>query len=341
VCLSRNDGQIEWRVDVDAVMPEAPFRGYLTEHGYASHTPVSDGEAVYVFFGKSGVFAHDLDGNRLWQASVGRQSDSRQWGSASSLILYRSLVIVAAASESRSIRALDKKSGKEVWKAEAESMDLSFGTPALVNLSDGRVELAFCVPGELWGLNLATGTLNWYASVPMTGNISPSVIVQDDVVYATGGYRSRGTVAVAAGGNGNVTDTHVHWSVRQSSYVPSPLWHERHLYWVDEKGIAVCLNGGTGDVVYRKRLAIRGRGGQAVYASPVLVDGKLIVVTRTAGTVVLAAQPKFERLATNILTDPSEFNATPAIAGRQLFLRSNRAIFCIAESPQLAEKGVR
>ena len=101
------------------------------------------------------------------------------------------------------------------------------------------------------------------------------------------------------------------------------------------------MNGGTGDVVYRKRLAIRGRGGQAVYASPVLVDGKLIVVTRTAGTVVLAAQPKFERLATNILTDPSEFNATLAIAGKQLFLRSNRAIFCISESPQLAEKGIR
>jgi outer membrane protein assembly factor BamB len=156
------------------------------------------------------------------------------------------------------------------------------------------------------------------------------VIVQDDIVYATGGWRGRGTVAVTAGGRGDVTDTHVRWSVRQSSYVSSPLWHEGHVYWVDDKGMAVCLDGVTGAVVYQKRVPLKGRGGRAVYASPVLAGDKLIVVTRTAGTVILAARPTYELISTSLLTDPSEFNATPAIAGNQLFLRSNRAVFCIS-----------
>jgi outer membrane protein assembly factor BamB len=333
VCLSRSDGQIAWTTDVPAVVPENPFRGYLTEHGYASQTPVSDGEAVYAFFGKSGVLAYDLDGNQLWHTSVGTRSDSANWGSAGSPILYHNLVIVNAASESRSIRALDKRTGDQIWEAPAESLNLSFGTPAPINFPDGRTELALCVPGELWGLNPDTGTLNWYATVRMTGNVSPSVSVHDGIVFATGGYQSRGTVAVAAGGRGNVTGTHVRWSVRESTYVPSPLWHDGYLYWVDDKGIAVCLNAETGRVVYEKRLPLRGRGGRAVYASPVRVEDKLIVVTRTAGTVILAARPEYQLIATNRLTDTTHFNATPAIAGNQLLLRSNRAVYCISAEP--------
>lgn len=330
VCLNRSDGQIAWTTEVAAVTPDNLYRGFLTEHGYASHTPVSDGRAVYAFFGKSGVWAYDLDGNELWHMSVGTRSDSSNWGSAASLILYNNLVIVNASSESRAIRALDKRSGDQVWEAPAESLDLSFNTPALVELPDGRKELALCVPGELWGLDPDTGTLNWYASVRMTGNISPSVAVHDGIVYATGGYQSRGTVACTAGGSGNVTGTNVRWSVRESTYVPSPLWHDGYLYWVDDKGMAVCLNAENGQVVYEKRLPLRGRGGRAVYASPIRVGDNLIVVTRTAGTVILAARPDYELIATNTFADTSQFNATPAIADNQLLLRSDRAIYCIA-----------
>ncbi len=330
VCLDRHSGEIKWQCDVEAVLPEDPYSGYLTEHGYASHTPVSDGQAVYAFLGKSGVTAWDLDGKSLWTRSVGTQSDSRQWGSASSLVLYGDILIVNAASESRTIRGLDKRDGKEVWSAYANSMDLSFGTPVLVRLPAGRAELALCIPGELWGLNPATGTLNWFASVPMRGNVSPSVAVHDGTIYATGGYRGRGTVAVAAGGKGNVTDTHVQWTARESTYVPSPIWHHGHLYWVDDRGIAVCLDASSGQVVYQERVRLRSLGGRSVYASPVLAGDKLIIVTRRAGTVILDATPSFHMVATNPLDDGSDFNATPAIVGDELFLRSNRAVYCIA-----------
>src|SRR5947209_18539583 len=199
LCLSRADGRTLWSAAVPAARPEDPYRGYLTEHGYASGTPASDGEAVYVFFGKSGVLAFDLNGKRLWQTSVGTESDQRRWGSGSSPVLYKTTVIVNAASESRSVRALDKATGKQVWKAEAEGLDLSFGTPALVELPGGRTELALAVPGELWGLNPDTGKLLWHAAVRMAGNVAPSAVAHDGVVYATGGFDGRGTVAVLAG----------------------------------------------------------------------------------------------------------------------------------------------
>jgi outer membrane protein assembly factor BamB len=331
LCLGRADGRVLWSADVPATRPEDPYRGYLTEHGYASGTPASDGTAVYVFFGKSGVLAYDLDGKRLWQTGVGTESDNRRWGSGSSPVLYKNTVIVNAASESRSVRALDKTTGKQVWKAEAEGLDLSFGTPALVELPSGRAELALAVPGELWGLNPDTGKLFWHADVRMSGNVAPSAVAHNGVVYATGGFDGRGSVAVRAGGKGDVTRSHVVWSARESSYVPSPLVADGRLHWVDDTGMAACLDAATGKVIYRERLPARGdaAGGKAVYASVVLAGDKLIAVTRTAGAFVLAAGPKFRVVAANRLSDDSDFNASPAVADGELFLRSNQAIYCV------------
>ena len=128
VCVNRINGKIEWSQTVKARQPEDAEQGYLTEHGYASNTPVTDGEHLFVFFGKSGVFCFDLSGKQLWQVDVGTESSNRRWGSASSLIVYKDAVIVNASEESRSILALDKKTGKEIWKSEAESLELAYGT---------------------------------------------------------------------------------------------------------------------------------------------------------------------------------------------------------------------
>ncbi len=331
LCLDRASGETQWSHIIASEVAEDSFRGYLTEHGFASHTPVSDGNMVYAFFGKCGVYAYDMDGQPMWQADVGERSDSRRWGSSASLIVLGDAVIVNAASESRAVLALDKKSGQELWKAEAESLDLSYGTPVAIELPEGRSELVLCVPNELWGLDPVAGTLNWFAKVPLTGNVSPTVTVHDGIIYATGGYMGRGTVAVAAGGRGDVTDSHMRWSIQESSYVPSPVWHDGHLYWVDNRGIAICLNAETGDRVYQLRVAMDGRGGNPIYASPLLVGENLVIVTRTAGTVILAAKPEFQQLNTNKLSDNSHFNATPAVSANQLFLRSNRAIYCIGK----------
>ncbi len=224
ICVSRDTGKILWSANVAAAGPEDPYRGYITEHGYASSTPVTDGEAVYVFFGKSGVLAFDLEGKKLWQTSVGTQSDIRGWGSSASPVLFKNLVIVNAASEARAVVALDKKTGMEVWRADGNRLSLSFSTPALVH-SGTRTDLVVAMPGELWGLNPETGKLRWLAEIGPSGNVCPGVVPGEGVGYVTGGFQSKGTVAVKVGGSGDVTKTGLLWSVRSSSYVPTPVFH--------------------------------------------------------------------------------------------------------------------
>lgn len=332
VCLKRDTGKIDWTATIDNSTPETPAKGYLTEHGYASSTPCSDGESIYVFFGKSGVYAYDLAGKERWRTSVGDRTNFKGWGSAASPIVHDDFVIVNAASESRAIIALERKTGKEAWRAEAQSTELSFNTPVLVSLPDGRIDLALSVPGEVWGLNPATGKLRWHATIRATGNVSPSVAAADGAVFATGGYDTSGTTAVRAGGSGDVSASNTVWSKPESSYVPSPLVHDGRVHWVDDAGRAACLDAATGKVLYRESLPLRSRsGGKAVYASLVRAGDRLIAVTRSSGVFVLAVGPELKVLAHNELTDDSDFNASPAISTDRLFLRSNRAIYCIAK----------
>jgi outer membrane protein assembly factor BamB len=334
VCLDRKSGKILWQKTVDAVMPEDPYSGMgVPEHGYASNTPVVDSERVYAFFGKTGVFAFDLDGKQLWQVDVGRESGNRRWGSAASLIQYKDYVIVNASEESQSIRALDKATGKEVWKAEASMLELVYATPLIVDLPDGQQELVIGVPNEAWALRPDTGKIKWYCATPVGGNVSPCPVAADGMVYILGGYPRQGTVAIRTGGEGDVTDSHLVWESTNSSYIPSAVMHENRLHWVADNAIAYCLDAKTGDVVYRERLSgtASGRGrGKPFYASTILIGEHLYAVSRTGGTYVLAVGPEFEVVAHNkIESDTSQFNGTPAVCRGQLFLRSDRFLYCI------------
>ncbi len=333
VCLDRKSGKALWQKTVDAVMPEDPYTGMgVPEHGYASNTPVVDRERVYAFFGKSGVFALDLDGNQLWQADVGHESSNRRWGSAASLLLYKDLVIVNGSEESQSIRGLDKATGKEIWKAEAAMLELAYGTPVLVDLPDGEKELVLGVPEEVWALNPNTGKIKWYCATPIGGNVSPSPVTSGGIVYILGGYPRRGTVAIRAGGKGDVTDSHLVWQSTNSSYIPSPVLHGGRLHWVGDDAIAYCLDTKTGDVIYRERMPGMSGGGRGkpFYASTLLVGDYLYAVSRTGGTYVLASGPEFEVVSHNqIESDASQFNGTPAVCQSQLFLRSDRFMYCL------------
>lgn len=333
-CLDRKDGHVLWSKAVAATQPDDPYRGYLTEHGYATSTPVTDGERVYVFFGKSGVLAFDMNGKQIWKVDVGRSSGNRQWGSASSLLLYKDLVIVNASEESRCLYALDRKTGQEVWKVASAKLELAYGTPALVSLAQGRQELVIAVPGEVWGFDPDTGKNTWYAGIAMGGNICPSVTAGPGVVYVTGGFPTGGCAAIRAGGSGNVTGTHVLWTASTTSYVPTPVYFGEHLYWVNEQGFAHCVDARTSALVYRERLQTEGDAARPrVYASTLVIDDKLYTVSRNLGTFVLAAAPKFAQLHENLFAgDSSVFNATPAVSQGQLFLRSNRFVYCLAAS---------
>jgi hypothetical protein len=334
LCLNLDDGKVVWSRSVDALLPEDAFFGMgITEHGYASNTPVTDGQHIYVFFGKSGVLAFDFQGKQLWRADVGHESSNRHWGSSASPILYRDTVIINAAEESRSIRALDKMTGKEKWKAEAAALQLTYATPLVVDLPDGRKQLVIGVPGEAWGLNPETGKLSWYADTELSGNVAPSPVAHDGIVYFMGGFPGQQTVAIRAGGKGDVTKGHVLWSSRISSYVPSPVLCDGNLYWVNDMGLATCVEAATGKSIYREKLP-RGTGeraGKPFYASVVLIKDRLYAVSRSGDTYVLPAKPKFDVLAHNSLAaDKTDFNASPAVSNGKILLRSNRFLYCIS-----------
>ena len=241
VCIDMQTGKKLWQKDVKASLPEDPYSGIgVTAHGYASHTPVSDGKNVYAFFGKSGVHAFDMDGNELWNAEVGKESDPAKWGSSSSPIVYKNTVIVTASAESQAIIGLDKATGKELWRQEAEGLDGMWGTPTLVDVDDNRTDLVMCVAKELWGLDPNSGKLRWYADATGAQQAYSSVVFDGSRVYAFTG-RGGGSIAIDAGGSGDVSESNTVWEGSITASFASPVRHESKLYVVSR------------GVVYRRR----------------------------------------------------------------------------------------
>ncbi len=332
-CIKRQDGAIVWTRTIAAVLPEDRYQGMgVPEHGYATNSPVTDGKSVFAFLGKSGVYAFDLEGNELWHVSVGTESGNRGWGTAASPILYGDLVIVNAAEESHAIVALNKSTGAVVWKAEAAALELSYGTPAIVHVDATRDDLVIAVPGEIWGLNPLTGKLTWFVETSLTDNLSPSIVVDGTKVYAFGGYRSSGSVAVRGGGKGDVTQSNVLWTSRNSSYVATPVLWQNKLHWIDDRGMYYCADADTGELVHRARTPGISSGERPVYASPLVINGKIYAQTRNSGLFVLDASEQFKVLAQNKLADDdSIFNATPAVDSGELYLRSYQYLYCISQ----------
>jgi outer membrane protein assembly factor BamB len=326
VCVDRA-GKVLWTRTVPAVLPDYEYQpgSFLSLHGYASSTPASDGERVYVFFGKTGVLAFDLEGKQLWQTSVG--TGTHDWGSATSPVLFQDLVLVNASVESGSLVALNKADGKEAWKAGG--MEWTWSSPVLVE-TGGRTEVVVSVHGRLRAFDPRTGKELWDCE-GVDDYICPSVIAHDGVVYAIGG-RTNTAVAVRAGGKGDVSATHTLWRQSRGSNVSSPVFHNGHLYWASEsRGVVYCLEAAKGTVVYEERLK---PGPDRIYASPVVADGKLYYVSRTKGAFVVAARPEFQQLAHNTLKgDSSVFNASPAVSNGQIFLRSDRYLYGIGKKP--------
>jgi|CXWL01.1.fsa_nt_gi outer membrane protein assembly factor BamB len=361
LCFDRDTGEQQWEAAVATVPGEDPFTGEgIPEHGYASHTPVSDGERVYVFFGKAGVVAFDMNGKELWKTDVGKGSDPRKWGSASSPILYKELLIVTAGAESEAIIALDTENGNEVWRQEASGLRGVWGTPVLADVSNQRTDLVIGAPYELWGFNPETGELRWYCGAVSTPIYLSSVVEHGGMVFAIEG-QSGDAFAVKAGGEGDVSKPveskgdpkAVSQFVWKSSVggagtdyrFATPIVYDGRVYSF-ASSVVTCLNAADGTKVFQspletanpypspssdKKDRTNSKGFTSDFASPIVADGKIYYTRRSGDTYVLEPGATLKVLAINRVTSDEEvFGATPAISRGELFIRSDKHLYCIS-----------
>jgi hypothetical protein len=324
VCLSMKDGKQLWEQTVPSKLPEQD--NIREGHGYASSTPVADKERVYAFFGISGVVAFDHDGKELWKASVGTRLNPNTWGSAAALALHRDLVLVNASSESDALVALDKKTGKEVWRTTG--INESWHMPFAVDVG-GKPEIVIAAMRNVYGVNPTNGEKLWTCGNNVNSYMVPSPIAFDDAVFLLGGRSGGSGLAIRLGGRGDVTRSHRLWTVSKGSNVTSPIHHNGHLYWMnDVQNIAYCADAKSGKIVHEERIG----GGTGVYASPILADGRIYYTERGGSTIVVSAEPQFKLLARNTLGKRIVINASPAVSGGRILMRADQVLYCIAES---------
>ncbi len=322
ISVNRDSGEIMWDESVSPLNEVQKITKRIVDHGYASGTPACDETGVYAFFGTSGVVAYDLKGKLKWQANVG--DGTAGFGSASSPILYKDLVIVNASIESSTVYALNKSNGEVAWKAE--EIVRAWTTPSIVDVPGGKQELVVNQKNQIFGFDPDTGKKLWTCE-GIQDYVVPVVVQNEGILYCLGG-RSNRSIAVRPGGKGDVTKTHKLWEVNVGANVTSPVYYDGHLYWASDRGIAFCLNAKDGEVVYKNRLPT----GARLYASIVLADGKLYVTTRDSGVIVLKAGPEYVELARNeIKSDEDLFNASPAVSEGSIYLRTNSYLYRIAE----------
>jgi outer membrane protein assembly factor BamB len=213
-------------------------------------------------------------------------------------------------------------------------------------LLDGpdRKTLAMVVLEEVWGIDPATGELKWRVPGFKSRGYTASFAVADGVIYHPGGMLGGSSFALPAEVPGNAPRTFV-WTSNNYESIISPLVYDGFVYGTTNRGVAYCLDAKTGQRLYQVRLAsgpaeaggAPGRSGRSgpgggEYASPILADGRIYVVTRPGITYVLAAAPQFQLLAKNTLgADTSGFCATPAVGDNALFIRSNQCLYCVAQ----------
>ena len=292
------------------------------------------------------------------------------WGSASSPILYKDLVIVTAAAESESLVALNQETGKEVWRYSASGFSGTFGTPVVVDCGQGRSDLAIAVPGKIWGINPDTGKLRWSCAGLDSDSICTSAIAGDGTVYAVEtGPRGGGAVAVRAGGEGDVSKTHVLWQghgafadqhagsgeqphllpQRPHGNLPGRRFRQADLPDHDQRR-PVCPRraqpAGRGPVAGQRAAEGRRAAGLRVAAAawagrtilrPSWPTARSISSRGSGDAIVYAAGAEFKLLAQNHFAAGSgDFSSTPAISDGQLFIRSSKFLYCVAQ-PEKAE----
>ncbi len=324
LALDRATGKIQWQ---KTVREEVPHEGHHRDHGFASHSPITDGQHVYSWFGSRGLHCYDLNGNLKWQKEFGQLRTANTFGEGNSPALHGNTLVVNWDHEGEDfIAALDKTTGKELWRNPRDERT-TWTTPFIVE-HDGKAQVIVSATQRIRSYDLATGKQLWECG-GMTGNVIPTPVSDFGMVYAISGFRGASLLAIKLGKTGDLTDTDaIAWKhAKATPYVPSPLLYGDKIYFYSgNNAILSCLNAKTGEALFTEQ---RLEGLSGIYASPVGASGRIYLAGRNGTSVVLKQSDKFETLATNKLDE--KFDASPAIVGNELFLRGHDYLYCIAE----------
>ncbi len=326
VAVDRHKGTPLWQ---RTVRTERPHEGTHVTGSWASNSAVTDGERLFAFFGSRGLYALDMDGELLWERDFGDMRSLHGHGEGSSPALHGSTLIVNWDHQGDSfVLALDKRTGKERWRVARDEIT-SWSTPLVVE-HDGRAQAIVSATNRVRGYDLATGEVLWECG-GLSRNVVASPVASDGLVIVGNSYDGQAMMAIrlsAAKGDITGSSEAVVWQRhRDASYVPSPLLYEGRLYFLKHsQGFITSLDAKSGKVLFGPE-RLPGLG--YVFASPVGAAGRVYVVGRSGTTAVLRHGGEFEILARNELDDV--FSASPVVVGKELYLRGQRHLYCIAE----------
>ena len=335
-CLEKTTGKILWEKIATEGVPKTKRH---TKATFANESPATNGKYVIAFFGSEGLYCYDMNGKLVWKQDLGVLDSGwffdpdYQWGTASSPIIYKDLVIVQCdMSKGSFIAAFNIKTGKQVWRTERDEIP-SWGTPTIVE-SKTRVELVTNGTRAVRGYDPMTGKELWQ----LKGNpeiTATTPVAAHNMIYICNGYRPIQPIYAIKQGvaNGDIslkdgkeTNDFVTWSKqRGGSYMPTPVIYGDEMYVLANQGVITAYNAKTGERLYQERVANKGG---SFSASPIAADGKIYLASEDGEVHVLKAGAKYELLSTNEIGEV--MMATPAISDGMIFIRAQNHLFAIA-----------
>jgi outer membrane protein assembly factor BamB len=322
LCLDRDSGKELWRRTVVTSALERKHR----ENSYASSTPATDGERVFITFldGLDAVVAaYDLDGKQLWLVRPGRFTSVH--GFSSSPVVFEDKVIINGDHDGDAwIAALARKDGATLWKIDRENKKRSYCTPLIRELA-GRTQMILSGSKSVASYDPRNGQRHWIIDGP-TEQFVASIVYnpKHDMLFMTGGYPDHHILGIRPDGQGNVTQTHIAWRTNKGvSYVPSPISEGDYFVVVNDSGIASCFHAKTGELYWNERV------GPHAHSSIVSANGLVYCTTDDGTTTVIKPGPTFDVISRNTLGEACF--SSPAISDGRVFLRGAKHLFCFAE----------
>jgi outer membrane protein assembly factor BamB len=326
--IDRKTGKTVWDRVAREEEPHEPAHG---DNGtWASSSAIVDGEHVFAYFESRGLYAYDLGGKLIWQADFGDKKMRNQFGEGSTPVLHGNTLVVVwdHLNQPSYVIALDKRTGKELWRVDHPEMD-TWATPLVVE-HGGRRQVVVNAMNRVRSFDLETGKLVWEGP-GTTMNVIPSPVSGNGMVFIMSGFRGNNLKAIKlAEAKGDISTTGaIAWQLdRDTPYVPSPLLYDNILYFLKtNNGLLSAFDAASGKPHYQVQRIAKAAG--EVFASPVGADGRVYIVSRDGVTTVIKHGAAYDVLAENALDDG--FDASPALVDGEIFMRGYKYLYAIGQ----------